>query len=232
MKDYDFKADITRQINDDLQRKSVSKSLLSKLDNLVKEFDFENIYTSFEVCPDNYIGKINGEKFISAENRYKAYINGEKNLTYGKDNEENIVVILESPHKDEYRKKLIAPALGETGDRLNAYLEKLLTNSLIARDGAQLFLINAIQYQCSLGFPTDCVRSYIFNYLFDQDKFKKDLKERIDIQNPKTIVIATTSFCRDKIKKWILNEYKDIPIYETDSHPSVWTMNTKIKECN
>ena len=232
MEDYNFKEDIINKIEKILKDSQKETNVLKELKNLKTEYSYENIHTCFEVCPDNYIGDIEGEKFISPNDRYKAS-KEEKTSQLGKSAEENIIILLESPHIDEFKKNLTAPALGETGNRLNSYLEDLLKNYLVAKSKAKLFLVNAIQYQCSLGFSTDCVRNFVFNQLFNEDTFKKDLKERIDKQNPKIIVIATTSFCRKKIKDWVLNEYKDnkVSIYEADSHPSVWTSKTKITAC-
>ena len=223
MENYDFKKEIIEKFEAVMGSKKAGKAFINRLNNLKKDKNFENVFTCFEECPDNYIGEIDGEKFISVEDRYKAYMENKKTHKSGIKGEENIIILLESPHKDEFTRKFIAPALGETGERLNSYLEPLLKRSSIVGSKAKIFLVNAIQYQCSLGFPTKCVRNFVFNQLFDEDRFKKDLKGRIDKQHPKTILIVTTSFCRKKIKEWIMKEYKEVCVYEADSHPSVWT---------
>ena len=230
IENYDFKNEIKDYFDRIIEDKKGSKSFNDKLSNIKILNDYENIYTSFEKCPDNYVGEIDGVKYITAEDRYTA--RDSINQT-GKKGDTNIVILLESPHKNEFQKKLTAPALGETGERLSLYLETLLKKEHIATAQSKLFLVNAIQYQCSLGFSTNCVRNHVFNYLFEKQEFKDDLKNRINIHFPKIIIIATTSFCREKIKKWILEEYnaQEFAIYEADSHPSVWTAKTKIVEC-
>ena len=63
------------------------------------------------------------------------------------------------------------------------------------------------------------VRNRIFNHLFEKEEFKNDLKDRIQSCHPETIIIATTSFCRENIKTWVLKEFEasGISIYETDT---------------
>lgn len=138
-------------------------------------------------CEDNYIGKIDGENFILAENRFihRNEIKIEEHLN--KNNIGRVVVLLESPHKDEFLKNFIAPALGKTGNRLACYLSVLLKKNKYINKDDELFLVNAIQYRCSLGYPTSCVKSCVFNYLFEREDVKNDSIERIHKINPNII---------------------------------------------
>ena len=127
MKKYNFKKDILNKFHEAFNSKKERESLLQRLGNLQKEYSFENVYTSFSCCPDNYIGEIGGEKYITAmDNRYNAKKENNKHLQVGKPGERNIIILLQSAHIDEFKKNLTAPALGETGDKLNSHLEDLL----------------------------------------------------------------------------------------------------------
>ncbi|WII93298.1 hypothetical protein QEO94_00080 [Kingella negevensis] len=65
-----------------------------------------------------------------------------------------IIVILESPHKDEYKddRNKPTPAKGKTGKNIRKYLADII--SKLDSDKSKnypIFLINPIQYQCSKG---------------------------------------------------------------------------------
>lgn len=64
-----------------------------------------------------------------------------------------VVLVLESPHNDEYSDRdHPAPANGETGERIKKHLQRVLKRLGDANlVGRPLILVNAIQYQCSLG---------------------------------------------------------------------------------
>lgn len=67
-----------------------------------------------------------------------------------------VVLILESPHVDEFPEDggRIGPALGKTGSLIGRYLGEILLATHL-RDHAMeckgILLVNAVQYQCSLG---------------------------------------------------------------------------------
>jgi hypothetical protein len=72
---------------------------------------------------------------------------------------------MESPHKCEYDKNNnpISPAMGTTGINLASNLETLFQNTnLNLSGGYKIFLVNAIQYQTSLGKDTNCYRVRIW----------------------------------------------------------------------
>ena len=87
-----------------------------------------------------------------------------------------VVLVMESPHKDEFIGDW-GPAKGATGDRIRKYM-----GTIVAGLGGQLsdlILVNAIQYQCSLGVPTHCYRDRIFDSLWKRGgaaDFEKRLK--------------------------------------------------------
>lgn len=165
-------------------------------------FDFlncnpENLYTSYRKCPDNYVGmlSIHGENwFIQKGARYE-----NKRLILRKRNtkKEKIVIILESPHRDEFMLNITAPALGATGEKIHTYLYSLLYNyNLLNSRAAEIYIVNSIQFQCSLGFETSKYRDKIFKKLWAQKGVKASLIRRIKRIAPSIIINAIT-----KIKK-------------------------------
>ena len=223
-----FKNEVYGYFNEILNAEKVS-AFYTQLSNIKNEYEFSCIYTCFDKCKDNYVLTIDGENYINPIERYKNKKLVE-NLAIDKTNSKRIVILLESPHKDEFTKKFNAPALGKTGEKLDYYLSCLLKKFKYVNKGDKVFLVNAIQYQCSLGYPTSCVKKRVFNYLFEKDEVKKDLIERIKRIDPDIICISTTSFCREKVQKLIVESFTDKVIISSDSHPSMWTTKTKIKE--
>lgn len=67
-----------------------------------------------------------------------------------------IVLILESPHIDEFSSKVIAPAMGKTGEHCFRYFDKLFAKSCLASRVSKskqydLVFVNSVQYQTSCG---------------------------------------------------------------------------------
>lgn len=83
---------------------------------------------------------------------------GEKiaNVRYkGDPNKKRIILILESPHKDEFKLdgcKLcqVGPAAGKTGTYIRKYLP-LIFSGMKDFGARELILVNAIQFRCSIG---------------------------------------------------------------------------------
>ena len=188
------------------------------------------IYTSFKMCRDNYVGTITTTQnalFLQKEYRYN-----NKNLLYKKSStgKNKIVVLLESPHKDEYMFNIVAPALGETGEKLHTFLPKiLLYNRLINSDESERYLVNCINYQCSLGYSTNLYRDLIFNFLWEKNKIKSSLRRRLAKISPNIIINAVTCKQKNKVSEFLLL-VSSAELYEADTHPSVWGPNTKIQK--
>ena len=103
-------------------------------------------------CPDQYVGLI--AQFLSSAD-FPERISVEKRPREIK----CVVMILESPHIDEFSNSL-GPAKGQTGRLIRAYF--LQVNGLSEYINHGLILMNAVQNQCSLGSPTDCYRDDVF----------------------------------------------------------------------
>ena len=130
------------------EKKSLKKffnDYAKKLDNLE---NFKNFNTS--CCPDIIAGK-NGEFWFSKEERD----NRKDFLDITDEDIPTIVVVLESPHKDEFNNQNFPngnPALGKTGEMLQKYFENILRKNIsYLPDNYRVILMNSIQFQCSLG---------------------------------------------------------------------------------
>lgn len=111
-------------------------------------------------------------------------------------NQPGIIIVLESPHIGEFDSKGKG-LLPLQNDKL--FIEKFYqafstsknlstANTLNTTQSYSVYLINAIQYQCSLGLPTECYRDYIFLYYWETmySDFEKRLQSVI---NDNTIAI-------------------------------------------
>lgn len=70
-----------------------------------------------------------------------------------------VLLILESPHISEFD-ELPGPAKGHTGKNIVRYLQQV--PGLHDKESFGLILLNAVQYQCSLGRATSEVRDEVF----------------------------------------------------------------------
>lgn len=98
-----------------------------------------------------------------------------------------IIIVLESPHIAEFdpiTKKSLGPGKGKTGENIKTYLWEILRRNQVgltlSREKYDIVLLNAIQYQCSLGEDTKLYRDAMFLYYWEQPDFRKDFSERLD----------------------------------------------------
>lgn len=124
-----------------------------------------------ERCPDQYVGKIS--KFSSKETDFPIRMASTKRPKDLK----CLIMVIESPHIDEFGKNP-CPANGKTGELIRKWICNVKGLSSYQKEYG-LIVINAIQYQCSLGLPTRCFRDVVFesvwNY-FGEIEFLERLK--------------------------------------------------------
>ena len=121
--------------------------------------------TSFDrrECPDRFVGRISE---LAALRDWKA---AAEQPPIRRTDLPCIVLVLESPHIDEYRTKQPYtpwPANGATGRHIRKRAG-LLVPPCWNKNETQLYLINAIPYQCSLGQATRLYRSKVFREAWD-----------------------------------------------------------------
>jgi len=154
------------------------------------------------------------------------------------DSDENLILILESPHKDEYvieNKKLIpkSPASGDTGKHLYKYFNShvlpiLFSLGLILEQSKKynFCIVNPVPYQTSLFHINGkgvhkTLRNKIWKKLYP--KCSSIFKEKLNSYEPSIILNGCTS----DLKKELDNEIKKTccaKIFNI-SHPSCWQIS-------
>ena len=164
---------------------------------------------------------------------------------------ENFVLLLESPHKDEFDScgNPLRPANGITGTKINNLLGKEITNHLIKNPGThalnqktiyKVFLVNAIQYQTSCynklnnkkGYKDNwrTIRNAVFKALWNDQliNLPKNLTNRIKSLGASIVVECITGGMNKNgqpcgLKKVVLNGLpQTMTISFSLNHPSSW----------
>ena len=189
--------------------------------------------------PDDYVGSFTYN--TNTSNKSSLWFhkvdrkNNEKELgKKAEPNEYNIVIVLESPHKNEYNPGFRHPAIGSTGNKLNDYFDSLLDklNGTIKNSTkCHVYLMNAIQYQCSLGYDTSVFRTEIFNSIWKHHKKDEDFLDRLKNFYPNIIINLCTKtdklqdIVQEKIEEFVKNNNnKTISLYR-GTHPSSWNLD-------
>lgn len=206
------------------------KILVNKFCEIAKKVNEEflkNIET--RVCPDILAG-CNGKFYFSKQEREKVDI-----LDLSTDinkEDKTIVIVLESPHIDEYlsdNKFGPTPAIGKTGTNLQKYFNHEKIFEKIERtdeyQNYRVILMNVIQYQCSLGVDTKIFRDDIFDGLLEDVDIVGDFVNRLKSYNPNVIFNGCTEgknkIRRKKISKIIRDNFDNVILFEMN-HPSCW----------
>lgn len=128
--------------------------------NIVKEIQATN-FIKLE-CPDQFVGRIKVDiSSIILESGVNDFLT-RQNINYKNEIAQNskIVLILESPHKNEFICPF-GPAKGKTGQNIRLLFSEVFKDYLPSGT-YDFYIVNAIQYQCSLGFSTKCFRDNVF----------------------------------------------------------------------
>ncbi len=104
-------------------------------------------------CPDQHVGNI--YNLGTSNEDFPTRINSEVAYTV----KNKILLILESPHKKEFV-GMSGPAKGKTGALIRKHILEIIGNKI--DEYSELFLVNAVQYQCSLGHSPNLYRDKVF----------------------------------------------------------------------
>lgn len=181
------------------------------------------------VCPDILVGYDN-KFYFSKKERMK--VSGIELSTDTYNQYTTIVIVLESPHIDEYssdKKFCPTPAIGKTGTNLQKYFnqEKIFENIEIIGENKnyRVILMNVIQYQCSLGVSTKIYRDAIFDGLLKDDDIISNFVNRLKSYNPDVVFNGCTkganNLRRKNVTQIILNNVKEVELFEMN-HPCSW----------
>lgn len=147
-----------------------------------------------------------------------------------------IILILESPHKDEYdyfpKFTPKAPAQGVTGTQICEKFEQIINNHIdklnLKESEYRIFIINPIPYQTSLFYCHQkklvdnykIIRDLVWEILWENGVFKDEFIELIKKINPQIIINACTKNLKNNIDE-ILNIIGFDRKYHLN-HPANW----------
>lgn len=172
----------------------------------------------------------------------------------GEQHKPKIILILESPHKDEYVTRCDecskgfkcglyaspAPARGATGRNIKHFLPMLFKNNF---EDYYVAFMNMIQYQCSLGMPlygcpdnqkrkNKIVKKLFLDHRKTYGYFNEFISRLGSVYEPKTDVVVICTTGGIKVRDRILKEVKTALNTEniamqyvlSADHPSYWNM--------
>ena len=227
----------------------------------INNFTLKNLFLNplnADACCDNFIGTLvygnNGFEFNNQNIYFGLELKSKTNNAIVQYREEmdylnfkphsqnrKIVILLESPHNEEYNAQLqiakSGPACGNSGcvfnnnairvfnANINIIVNKLNPNP---KEEFDIYFVNAIQYQCSLGktnFNRN-LRDHIFINLWSNPiyDFKNDLLERLQIISPDLIINA----CTQNLKNSCCNASQiasNFNYLDANYHISLWYNN-------
>ena len=125
----------------------------------------------------------------------------------------NIIVILESPHIDEFDGSGLGKMALMNDDFFKKNFGQLINGSiklnsqLNQQTKYKICLINAIQFQCSLGLPTEYYRDFVFLYYWRRLHLNFE-KRLMSLINPNTYAIV--NLCTKGSHRKCLNLYNSV----------------------
>ena len=191
-------------------------------------------------CMDQICGWVDIDGSYNSIRKWKTkfdidYITNGRAVSHGRTIKSPIVIILESPHVDEFDSngKAKGPAQGKTGDFFDIYFEQLLKQSIISNiigtSTHAVVFVNSVQYQCSLGKRplkginrNNCNRNWKLCF---QSGCDIDLVDRLNALNP----IAVINLCTATLKKDVEQKVCHFSNYTRGNHPISWRYNKNRK---
>ena len=190
---------------------NVKEDIQNEILNRINEFSIKS-----EKCEDNLVATveyINDEWKFKQNNILPNDIIAEPNILIKNKVNDRIVIILESPHKDEYSKQITAPAMGTTGENINKYLldilNKKIGNPQIDKKEYDVILMNAIQYQTSLGIDTEYFRDRVWLTLWNKGDLRKEFIKRLEGYNADIVFNFCTNGSHKKDLIYILDKKRN-----------------------
>lgn len=177
---------------------------------------------------DNICTKKCEDQWISIERKNGDYkLKRDKNPSKGAD-DPCFILILESPHRDEFSgSQRPQPANGMTGKKIQKYFMKTMAKQIENNTKCYVYLINAIQYQCTLGLTAKkrgSIKEEIFHAAwcsFGKADFQERLTELLNKDLNCYIINACTKDLKPQVS-YLLKELsvnKKFDIHERH-HPS------------
>ena len=165
--------------------------------------------------------------------------------TTSREFESTILLLLESPHKGEYRcgnpSIPIAPAQGRTGARIDKFLECVLNAPYNApalqgvNATSRVIIANPVQFQTSLwvihrGHMRNwrTLRNAVWKTLWDMPRIRCDFRRRLRRYHPDVVLNCCTYGLQKPVSKFVAGCGLTTPIYESH-HPSRWHCAVRLR---
>lgn len=153
-----------------------------------------------------------------------------------------ILLLLESPHKDEYQcgdpRYPIAPAQGRTGTNIELYLERILNDSPVADSSDityRVIIANPVQFQTSLWAihkgnlaKWRTLRNAIWKTLWDVCEVQQDFRSRLQSYCPDVVLNCCTYGLRKRVTAYLGQRGFTAQTYVA-SHPSAWNRPVRLR---
>ena len=153
-----------------------------------------------------------------------------------------ILLLLESPHKDEYRcgdpHCPIAPAQGQTGTRIKQHLERMLNDSPVTDCSDvtyRVIIANPVQFQTSLWTIHEGtlphwrrLRDAIWKTLWDVCEIRQDFCSRLQCYYPDVVLNCCTSGLRKRVTAYLCQRGLAARTYVAP-HPSTWNCSHRLR---
>lgn len=213
--------------------KECKENIEKAINTNIKAFKIED-----RICKDNLVATVKYEnkkwKFEEENILPNERISNFNSVDVGVKKNKRIIIILESPHKDEYSKGIIAPAMGKTGKNIKDYLLKILDKKIEnPKDNEKKYdviLMNAIQYQTSLGIDTEYFRDRVWLTLWNKGDLRKEFIKRLEGYDADIIFNFCTNGSHEKDLIYILDKKTNSSM--TFQYIDSLNLNIKRKEDN
>ena len=213
----------------------------------VRHDDRYHICNDRYLIPHNYLTGQNVSSYDIPEPRLQDQLRQREQRGIG-----NIVLLLESPHKDEYIADPKRPACGKTGDNIDRCLGTVLSRIEECEGqqpivpGSHVIISNPIQFQTSLhaihgkspradNGKWGTLRDNVWRTLWNEEHIQQCFRERlVDTYNPTLIINACTGDRKntDSLKRhvedFVRAALQNVPHYYV-GHPASWLDCKKIR---
>lgn len=187
------------------------------------------------ICRDQSVGLV-GETCLPELKNFKQRIFIDEEPEMRHDASGRIVLLLESPHRYEFtseRKGLSpkGPAYGKTGSNIRKFLKNIIPLDFGDIDSHELILVNAVQFQCSLGLPlwnhpdNQKFKNAVVTECLRQKAFRNHLRCRVQsLVKGSTDIIAIASGQTSGVNQRVEGIVHDLTrqLVAGMGHPSSW----------
>jgi hypothetical protein len=173
----------------------------------------KNIEEQF--CPDQYVGLISSFQKQAIDFPCRKLVDTRPN------HKGCLIMVLESPHINEFKGEP-CPANGPTGKLIREHILNVIGLSEYSQHG--LIIVNAIQYQCSLGYSTKKYRNKVFISCWESGGQENFVKRLNNVVRDGDTIVNCCTLGGDKTVS-LRNKVQDAISYNgvlKRTHPSSW----------